>query len=41
MFSNYKLALGLTWVRTMKFGSGLKVHLAEGELPMGGHPESP
>jgi hypothetical protein len=41
LFRNYKPTFGLTWVRTMKFGLGLKVHLAEGELPMGGRPEVP
>lgn len=31
----YMASLGWTWVPTMQVGSGCKVHLAEGELPMG------
>jgi hypothetical protein len=41
LFRNYKLVLGVTWVPTMKVSSGVKLHLAEGKLPMGGRPESP
>jgi len=34
-FKEYMDTLGFTWVPTMKIGSGCKVHLADGELPMG------
>jgi hypothetical protein len=34
-FKDYMQSLGFIWVPTMKIGSGCKVHLAEGELPMG------
>lgn len=34
-FKDYMAYLGFTWHPTMAIGSGCKVHLAEGELPMG------
>lgn len=34
-FKEYMKSLGFTWVPTMLIGQGCKVHLAEGELPMG------
>jgi hypothetical protein len=34
-FKDYMLKLGFKWIPTMKIGSGCKVHLREGELPMG------
>lgn len=34
-FKRYMAELGFVWVPTMSIGSGCKVHLAEGELPMG------
>lgn len=35
-FADYMAALGWQWVPTMAIGSGCKVHLAKGELPMTG-----
>jgi hypothetical protein len=34
-FKDYMAELGFVWTPTMQIGSGCKVHLAEGELPMG------
>lgn len=34
-FRDYMCSLGFTWTPCMKIGSGCKVHLADGELPMG------
>jgi hypothetical protein len=34
-FRDYMAELGLRWVPTMQIGSGTKVHLRDGELPMG------
>ncbi len=34
-FKDYMRELGFTWHPTMQIGSGCKVHLADGELPMG------
>lgn len=34
-FKDYMLSLGFAWTPTMKIGSGCKVHLHDGELPMG------
>lgn len=34
-FDDYMRSLGFTWTPTMSIGSGCKVHLHEGELPMG------
>lgn len=34
-FKDYMTALGWRWTPTMGIGTGCKVHLAEGELPMG------
>lgn len=34
-FDRYMEGLGFRWVATMKVGSGCKVHLRDGELPMG------
>ncbi len=34
-FKDYMKAHGFTWTPTMRIGSGCKVHLADGELPMG------
>lgn len=34
-FKRYMASLGFVWVPTMGIGTGCKVHLAEGELPMG------
>lgn len=34
-FKRYMLSLGFTWTPTMKMGSGCRVHLRDGELPMG------
>jgi hypothetical protein len=34
-FKDYMRALGWMWTPTMAIGSGCKVHLATGELPMG------
>lgn len=34
-FGDYMTSLGFRWVPTMQVGSGCKVHLKEGELPMG------
>lgn len=34
-FKRYMASLGFTWTPTMQIGSGCKVHLADGELPMG------
>lgn len=34
-FKDFMASLGFTWVPTMKIGSGCKVHLHDGELPMG------
>jgi hypothetical protein len=34
-FKDYMRELGATWTPTMHIGSGCKVHLADGELPMG------
>lgn len=34
-FRDYMASLGFEWTPTMQIGSGCKVHLAEGELPMG------
>lgn len=35
LFKDYMAALGWTWTPTMLIGSGCKVHLTDGELPMG------
>lgn len=34
-FRDYMIALGWRWTPTMLIGSGCKVHLVDGELPMG------
>jgi hypothetical protein len=34
-FKDYMATLGWTWTPTMLIGSGCRVHLADGELPMG------
>lgn len=34
-FKDYMASLGFKWVPTMQIGSGCKVHLHDGELPMG------
>lgn len=34
-FKDYAASLGLVWTPTMAIGSGCKVHLLPGELPMG------
>jgi hypothetical protein len=34
-FKDYMRGLGFRWVPTMTVGSGCKVHLTDGELPMG------
>jgi hypothetical protein len=34
-FHDYMTALGFTWKATMGIGTGCKVHLRDGELPMG------
>lgn len=34
-FKRYMAGLGFRWTPTMLIGSGCKVHLADGELPMG------
>lgn len=34
-FKDYMAGLGFRWVPTMAIGSGCKVHLHDGELPMG------
>lgn len=34
-FNDYMESLGFTWVPTMLVGQGCKVHLRDGELPMG------
>lgn len=34
-FQDYMRSLGWVWTPTMHIGSGCKVHLREGELPMG------
>jgi hypothetical protein len=34
-FKDYITRLGFTWHPTMRIGSGCKVHLTDGELPMG------
>lgn len=34
-FKEYMQKLGFVWVPTMKIGSGCKVHLVDGELPVG------
>lgn len=34
-FKDYMSALGWTWIPTMHIGSGCRVHLHDGELPMG------
>jgi hypothetical protein len=34
-FRRYMHELGFEWIATMKIGSGCKLHLADGELPMG------
>ena len=34
-FKDYMASLGFVWVPTMQIGSGCKVHLVAGELPMG------
>ena len=34
-FRKYMTSLGWTWTPTMAIGSGCKVHLRDGELPMG------
>lgn len=34
-FQDYMRELGLKWTPTMQIGQGCKVHLADGELPMG------
>src|SRR5712671_4429815 len=34
-FKDYMLSLGFIWTPTMHIGSGCKVHLHDGELPMG------
>lgn len=34
-FNDYMESLGFTWVPTMRVGQGCKVHLRDGELPLG------
>lgn len=34
-FKDYMRGLGFTWVPTMGIGTGCRVHLRDGELPMG------
>lgn len=34
-FKDYMRSIGFVWVPTMRIGSGCKVHLTDGELPMG------
>lgn len=34
-FKDYMAELGFKWIPTMTIGSGCKVHLRDGELPMG------
>lgn len=34
-FRDYMAELGFEWVATMKIGQGCRVHLTDGELPMG------
>ena len=34
-FRNYMRRIGWKWTPTMHIGSGCKIHLADGELPMG------
>lgn len=34
-FKDYMASLGFTWTPTMHVGQGCKVHLRDGELPMG------
>lgn len=34
-FKEYMISLGFTWTPTMLIGQGCKVHLKDGELPMG------
>jgi hypothetical protein len=34
-FKDYMASIGWTWVPTMGIGTGCKVHLRDGELPMG------
>jgi hypothetical protein len=34
-FKDYMASIGFKWVPTMKIGQGCKVHLIDGELPMG------
>lgn len=34
-FKDYMIGLGFKWVPTMGVGTGCKVHLRDGELPMG------
>jgi hypothetical protein len=34
-YKKYLLSLGWVWTPTMQIGSGCKVHLVDGELPMG------
>ena len=34
-YHDYILSLGFRWVPTMQIGQGCKVHLKDGELPMG------
>ncbi len=34
-FKDYMIELGFKWVPTMSIGSGCRVHLKDGELPMG------
>jgi uncharacterized protein YfiM (DUF2279 family) len=35
LYKDYLKALGWVWTATMSIGSGCKVHLRDGELPMG------
>lgn len=35
LYKDYLTSLGWTWTPTMQIGSGCKVHLRDGELPMG------
>ncbi|NBW19604.1 MAG: hypothetical protein EBR82_67690 [Caulobacteraceae bacterium] len=35
LFKKFMYELGFTWVATMRIGQGCKVHLREGEVPMG------
>ena len=34
-FKDYMASIGFVWTPTMGIGTGCKVHLADGELPMG------